>query len=188
MADEEVSQVLATIPGAQLRPVNQDNLRLQFPNSTANLVHFVCHGKSVADGAQALTLDDGRLSTRQLRGMDAARDFFAKQAPLVFLNACEVGRTQAALLGTDGFASLFIRLGAAAVIAPLWAVDDSVAHTIAAEFYTRLKEQKSIRPAEILSELRTRAFKGDTKGTDTYAAYCFYGDPLTTLELAPNSP
>lgn len=186
MADDEVRRILETIPGTPLRPVGQEILRTQFPNVAANLVHFICHGKSGADTPQALTLDDGRLSTRQLRGMDAARQFFGKQTPFVFLNACEVGRTQAALTGTDGFAPLFIRLGASAVIAPLWAIDDTVAHTIATEFYNRLQAQKSIRPAEVLGELRARAFNGDTKGIDSYAAYCFYGDPLATIHLTEN--
>ena len=58
-----------------------------------------------------------------------------KSRPMVFLNACEVGRPTVALAGIGGFAAAFLELGAAAVIAPLWSVKDTIAYEVAKKFY-----------------------------------------------------
>jgi len=63
------------------------------------------------------------------------------------------------------------------VIAPLWSVKDSIAHEIAEKFYERIQNEPSTPFAEILADLRKLSYKAEG-GEDTYAAYCFYGDPL----------
>jgi hypothetical protein len=68
-------------------------------------------------------------------------------------------------------------LGASGVIAPLWSVKDSVAHEIAETFYKRVAEEPETPFAEILRDLRKKSYAAEG-GEDTYAAYCFYGDPL----------
>ena len=103
------------------------------------------------------------------------------KAPLVFLNACEVGRTTPSLVGAGGFASEFVTAGARCVIAPLWSVKDSLAHEVAVAFYTAALEQPTRPLADILRDIRARSYE-EGGGEDTYAAYCFYGDPLTALE------
>ena len=110
-----------------------------------------------------------------------AETIFAKKRPVVFLNACEVGRGAPALVGLGGFVSSFIRLGATAVIAPLWSVDDVAAHAIAEEFYRAVKERPGTPFSRIFSEIRAKAY--DRKiAEDTYAAYCFYGDPYAAAD------
>ena len=103
-------------------------------------------------------------------------DMFEKTHPLVFLNACEIGRTTPALVGIGGFAKAFLELGASAVIAPLWSVKDGIAHEIADTFYNRVKAEPKTPFADILRDLRGKAYDA-AKAEDTYAAYCFYGDP-----------
>lgn len=101
---------------------------------------------------------------------------FAQKHPFVFLNACEVGRLAPSLVGVGGFAKSFIELGASAVIAPLWSVKDTIAHKIAEEFYKRVKAEPETPFAEILREIKAKAYERGS-AEDTYAAYCFYGDP-----------
>ncbi len=95
---------------------------------------------------------------------------------MVFLNACEVGRLTPSLIGVGGFAKEFIDLGARCVIAPLWSVTDDVAFDVARRFYTRIKHDPAVRFADVMSEIRRLSFERDA---DSYAAYAFYGDPLS---------
>jgi hypothetical protein len=99
-----------------------------------------------------------------------------RKKPLVFLNACEVGRPNVALVGMGGFAKAFVDLGAAGVIAPLWSVRDSIAFDVASRFYAEIMQQPSRSFADILKTIRRLAYD-EQIGEDTYAAYCFYGDP-----------
>jgi CHAT domain-containing protein len=95
--------------------------------------------------------------------------------PLVVLNACEVGRLTPALRGAGGLAQALIERGAGGVVAALWSVADEPAHEVARIFY---EEALKGRPfAEILQEIRRRAYEGADLGEDTFAAYAFYGDP-----------
>jgi hypothetical protein len=64
------------------------------------------------------------------------------------------------------------------VIAPLWSVDDEVAFKVATAIYDALKESPPPTFAEVIRAIRARAYVGAEAGTDSYAAYCFYGDPL----------
>jgi CHAT domain-containing protein len=141
-----------------------------------SLVHFVCHGGDDLSGIQTIDLEDDKMSCNAVLGMTDVVAAFAKKHPLVFLNACEVGRTTPALVGLGGFADSFIQIGASAVIAPLWSVEDSVAHDVAKEFYARVKAKPNIPFAEILRGIRAKAYEA-AGAKDTYAAYCFYGDP-----------
>jgi CHAT domain-containing protein len=144
------------------------------------LLHFVCHGESRDTGGQVLKLEGtSQLAATSLAGMDNLPTAISGKRPLVFLNACKVGRLEPDLCGAGGFAEELMSLGAAAVVAPLWSVKDSIAHLVAEEFYLRAKTEPF---AEILRDLRSRAYlKPDkanpTFGEDSWAAYCFYGDP-----------
>jgi CHAT domain len=104
------------------------------------------------------------------------QEIFERWHPLVFINAREIGRTTPALVGVGGFAKAFIDIGASAVIAPLWAVKDRFAHEVAKTFYERLKSEKNTPFAEIIRDLRRKAYEAG-KAEDTFAAYCIYGDP-----------
>lgn len=143
--------------------------------SRSSLLHFVCHGKDERDDGQVLLLDDSdSLTASNLIGIDGVAEAFRAKAPVVFINACEVGRGSPSLIGTRNFASQFIQLGAKAVIAPLWSVDDAVAHDVALTFYKALKSTPEKPFAEILRDIRKKAY---ATGIDTYAAYCFFGHP-----------
>jgi hypothetical protein len=141
------------------------------------LLHFICHGVN-KPGGQVLDLDpDETLREIQLGGLDGVRRAVADAKPFVFINACEVGRATPGLVGTGGFASQFINLGARCVLAPIWSVKDDVAGTVAREFYDAVRADPSRPFAGVLRDIRARAYEG-ADPEDSYAAYCFYGDPL----------
>jgi hypothetical protein len=172
LASAERDLILELFPG-QSAPATFDELDAFYGEHTASLLHFVCHGRDAT--LQAIKLLQNQVlwaSQVQPGGLGMA---CRKSRPLIFLNACEVGRPGAGLAAVGGFAASFIACDAGAVIAPLWAVDDGVAHQVAVTFYDTVKKRPGTPFADILRDLRAKAYADD--GEDSYAAYCFYGDP-----------
>jgi len=58
--------------------------------------------------------------------------------PLVFLNACQIGRSAMSLTDIGGWAAQFLRAEAAAFIGPFWSVYDQAANDFAKALYSRL--------------------------------------------------
>ena len=190
-AEEEADMICRSFGGRRLTPAVYAQLAVEFqrPESrNIDLIHFACHGEAESADGQIIYLEqDEQLSSIDVAGHEGFEQLFAQARPLVFMNACEVGRPVSALVGIGGFADVFLDLGAKAVIAPLWSVKDTVAHEIATTFYTDLQNARDTQTeqtfAEILRDIRARAYTdAASQGEDTYAAYCFYGDPLARLE------
>jgi hypothetical protein len=108
---------------------------------------------------------------------------------LVFINCCHLGDT-AAEAGRPpleyhqfaaNVATEFIRLGARAVVAAGWAVDDAAAKTFAATFYRAMLDGFEFGDAVI--QARQAAYDG---GTNTWGAYQCYGEAGFTLR--PGAP
>ena len=175
------AQLLAQLFSARtVTPALWANLDAVFGSPGVTLLHFVCHGVAGGGGVQTIKLDpDETLTSLSLLGMTGAQAFSQSQ-PMVFLNACEIGRPEPALVGVEGFAKSFISLGARCVIAPLWSVKDSIAHEIATEFYQRISQEPGVPLAKVLRDIRRKAYD-EAGGEDTYAAYSFYGDPLAAV-------
>lgn len=180
-AAAEAKLVTESFRGDEISPAVFDRLESALRTGSRSLLHFTCHGTSPGPAGQSLACQDNQpLYAAMIEGSVVVSAACGAKAPFIFLNACEVGRATPALLGTGGFAAAFIGVGANAVIAPLWSVDDALAHDVAREFYAAtLKDPK--RPfACILRELRARSY--EKQAEDTFAAYCFYGDPLAARE------
>jgi CHAT domain-containing protein len=178
-AADEAKFVLSKIPGRQISPAMYDAFVADMQTGGAPVLHFVCHGAAQTPVAQQIYFENGQIiSSVQLGGNKAFRAALQKKKPFIFLNACEVGRLQPALVGVGGFAQKFIERGASVVIAPLWSVKDDIAHDIALEFYETTEKYPDKPFAEILRDIRAKAYDSTTGAEDTYAAYCFYGDPL----------
>jgi len=179
-APEESLFVRQNFPGQEIDPVNFENIETTLSAGGKTLIHFACHGISKEGGTQEIYLDyDRTLSSNTILGMDGVEYAIHNKRPLIFMNACEVGRTIPSLSGVGGFADSFLELGASAVIAPLWSVKDTIAHQIALEFYGRVLNEPATPFAEILRDIRAKAYDPAT-AEDSYAAYCFYGDPLVS--------
>ncbi|MCY1498820.1 CHAT domain protein [compost metagenome] len=177
LSQAEAAAVAEAYAGQVITPAKFEEVSMALC-SRSSLLHFICHGEDKGSAGQTLLLDDSdSLTATNLFGIDGVEEAFHTKAPVVFLNACEVGRGNPSLIGTRNFASQFIQLGAQAVIAPLWSVDDTVAHEVALSFYSALKAAPTKPLAEILRDIRKKAYE---TGKDTYAAYCFFGNPFAT--------
>jgi hypothetical protein len=173
-AQEEAAFVAAAFNGQTITPAGFVDVERTL-RGKRTLLHFVCHGNDAAVGTQEIDLENNQtLSSVALTGIEGVAEAFGAARPIIFLNACEV-------VGVGGFAAAFIELGASAVIAPLWSVKDSIAHDIAMDFYGRVKAEPATPFAEILRIIRAKAYD-PANGEDTYAAYCFYGDPAAIAE------
>jgi CHAT domain-containing protein len=163
-------------PADEIIPADFTGVNKGLAGPSRNVIHLICHGKSAALQTLELnkpdTLDCAQVRT--LKGFHAA----FKDGPLAFLNACEVGGQVVALDGVGGFANSFIELGASAVIAPLWPVQDKVALDVTQTFYPQAL--KGVPFAEVMKQIRAKAY---AQAVDSYAAYCFYGDPMAAAAL-----
>ncbi len=136
----EANMVTEQYPGTIIRPALFATVGKELGTVPRSLIHFVCHGRDTASGIQCIKLDNNEeLSSANILGIEGLGELFAETRPVVFLNACEIGRTTPSLVGLGGFVASFIKLGATAVIAPLWSVEDSIAHEIATLFYQEVK-------------------------------------------------
>ena len=100
--------------------------------------------------------------------------------PLVFLNACQVGSGHQVLGDYAGMAAAFLYAGAAAVIAPLWSIDDAAAKDIGLRFYERVFAGAS--PAEALRLDRASFLTSPETASSTFLAYQYYGHPSLKVE------
>lgn len=184
-SDGEIAFVTTRLNGQHVSPATVDDLDRFFSVHETSLLHFVCHGAANIEDDDALYLDkEQALRSRTLRTLSGLKGMCKAHRPIVFVNACDTGRQTPSLAGGAGFPRAFGDIGARAIIAPLWPVDDGHAHDTAIELYTEALKPGAPPLAEVLRRIRRRAYEHDD--ADTYAAYCFYGDPLAKLTLEPS--
>lgn len=177
---EERDLVLRLFPG-QVVPGTVDELDTFMRAHSASLLHLVCHGRDAT--VQSIGLERNQsLSADQAYAGGVGLSCRASK-PLVFLNACEIGRPGAGLISAGGFPASFMRSGASAVVAPLWAVDDEAAHRAAVLFYESVRSDPTVTFAEVIRRLREGGLEPD--GEDSHAAYVFYGDPFAAAGVTP---
>ena len=100
-----------------------------------------------------------------------------RAAPMVFLNACDVGRLDTSSPGLGGFPEAFIRGGVGVLLGCCWAVDDKVAGRFVHDFYEALKT-KDLHDA--VGEARRKSLDGkDLSGL----AYVAYAHPYATVTI-----
>lgn len=104
---------------------------------------------------------------------------------LVFINCCHLGQTRGDARDQVRFhrlaanlATQFIRMGARAVVAAGWAVDDLAAKTFATTFYDRMLSGSYYGDAVFDARRATYTRHGST---NTWGAYQCYGDPSFSL-------
>jgi hypothetical protein len=182
-ADAEVAYVCENLHGTRISPATVDDLDRVFAAGTASVLHFICHGEAGKDDEILFLDEEEELQSRELFPLMGFRNLIGRERPLVFLNACEVGRVVQSIMGGAGFPRALGDLGARAVIAPLWPVDNVLAHKVAEEIYAFALSSPERSLADAVRNIRSKAYTG-AEFEDSYAAYCFYGDPLTRLDLA----
>jgi hypothetical protein len=154
-----------------------------------DLLHFVCHGEAnstaIADAKLLMkgSVDRSNGGERYIEDPFTAKvaskycSIRAKDnAPMVVLNACQVGRQGYRLTSIGGFAEAFLKGGAGAFIGTLWSVGDAPASTFTIELYEQLLGSKTLSEATIAGREAAR------RGRDaTWLAYVVYGHPYMTI-------
>ncbi|MGW8368191.1 MAG: CHAT domain-containing protein, partial [Gammaproteobacteria bacterium] len=144
-------------------------------NPDAQLIHFSVHGKwgntGIKDG---IGLVDGKMLDPSV-----VRQSKLVGHPFIFLNACQVGQGQTVLGDYGGMAEAFLKAGAAAVVAPLWSVDDESANAVAERFYAAIDSGKN--PGELVRRERLNFVAHPTSATSL--AYQFFGHPAMRMAL-----
>jgi len=195
MAEQEGETLKARYGAIRLAATEDDLLRLldarldadSSDAKGAEAIHIAAHGEvdPTNPGSAALFLNN-----RQPLTPFVFRDapIGASHEPFIFLNACMVGTSGELLGGAGGYPNACLLAGFRALIGPLWAVNDEVAHDIALEFYRRAfgDAQASPEPVgTILADLRQRASNGTRDAFEaTFLAYVFYGHPQLVLNAA----
>lgn len=148
----------------------------QLERTPIGVLHFACDSdvKGDGSGAHALMLDDGYLSPAAIWGYP---DESPLAGALVFVNACRGGHADELtpwLIGHHAWAEAFLAAGAAAVIAPVCAVDDAEASAFAVAVYRALRAGHPV--AEAVRQARC-ARAAAAPGRFERLAYVVYAPP-----------
>jgi hypothetical protein len=138
--------------------------------------HFTGHGSFAEKdpNRSAMMLEESQqLMPEDLSGVVKN---VGNNGPLVFLNACQIGRSSLSLTGIGGWASRFLDAGAAAFIGAYWSVFDKAALQFAIELYDRLVKGISIGQATQQARLAIRELKDPT-----WLAYTVFADPAARI-------
>jgi CHAT domain-containing protein len=169
-------------------PVNSVDLVDFLRQVDFDLLHFACHGNVKDTRVYDAYLElqdsyDANAQTYKYDGLTANQvRFYARlrDRPMVFINACETGRRGRVLVGTGRMAETFVRKGAGAVIAALWAVGDGSALTFSRSFYEAFRNGETLTKATIAGRAAAR------KALEpTWLAYTVYGHPYARLQREP---
>jgi CHAT domain-containing protein len=152
------------------------------PLADYRILHLAVHGvmSTRAPARSALVLrpsgvEDGLLQAREILDLRL-------NASLVTLSACDT--SAGAEQGQDGVASLvrpFVAAGARAVVANLWAVDDTFSAALMREFYRQLAAGKDIGEGLRLAKLKLIEDFGPAATPQLWSGVLAYGDTATVI-------
>ena len=165
------------------------------------IMHLASHGvfeQAIEDDETEAENSNGSEKTKKIQtGMvlgdglfltTGAVDQLTHVPELVFLNCCFLGKINARAEKEHAtryhrlaanLATQFIRIGAKAVIAAGWAVDDSAANTFATTFYQAMLD-RGVTFMDAVKEARKQTYVAHPY-TNSWGAYQAYGDPSFTL-------
>jgi hypothetical protein len=160
-------------------PATFTDVMAAFTEGRHDVWHFAGHGvvKAAQDPNRfAIHLDDGdRFTPDEVSG---PRANVGKPAPLIFLNACQVGQGGMSLTGLGGWAQQFLQVGAAGFVGAIWNVHDNPAREFARSFYTSLLAGNTIGAATLGAREEIKRYQDAT-----WLAYTVYGHPSATVAL-----
>lgn len=180
-------QMLEDMLGAQAVVANSSSVHnaLEQPGKF-DILHFACHGVADSDSIwNAGLLMKGKMNGstyKQDSLLSAEVEAFAdlqetgEAGPIIFLNACQVGRQGYGLTGTGGFARAFLKSGAGAFIGAHWSVGDTEALEFSTTLYKQLLAKKNMMTAVAAARKAAKS-----KQELTWLAYVVYADPYARL-------
>jgi CHAT domain-containing protein len=162
-------------------------LRRALTSEPFDILHFACHGEAdlnvIQDSRMLLEgrVEDGNYIPEYLAPNAVEHNARLEQKdgnrPLVFLNACQLGRTGYKLTGLGGFARAFLTARAGAFSGALWSVQDRPATIFAQRFYKELHAGANLSDATVRAREEARQ-----QGDASWLSYAVYGHPLSVLK------
>lgn len=146
-----------------------------------DVLHLSCHAESPhkrIDRASLILGDETPPGASRPRLLEVdsivveAEAQLKRRRPLVFLNACETGRSGVVLTAYGGWPHVFLRKGAGAFVGTAWAVRDKPAAVFSTTFYNTILEGKTL--AESATAARAAAKQ---LGDASWLAFKVYGHP-----------
>jgi hypothetical protein len=184
----------AKLPGVEVDFVKptQSAILDALAQENYHIIHYMGHGgfdPASVGGRLLLENDDGSL--RRVEAETFAQWVADSPLRLVFLNACETGRTpgRSEIPPFAGVATALIRAGIPAVVGNQFSVTDSGAITFARTFYARIVECCPVDTAVALSR---KAIYDETMpvqwATPVLYMRCRDGDLFPRASAAPTAP
>lgn len=141
-------------------------------------IHFTGHGifRDPDPNRSCILLE----ANEELRPTDIAgrtRNLGAAH-PLVFLNACQSGRSELSLSDIGGWAAQFLRAGAGAFLGSYWSIYDQGAYQFAQSFYDSLLSGKTVAQSAWVAREVVKA-----KGDPTFLAYTVFAEPSAQIRV-----
>jgi hypothetical protein len=161
-------------------PATRDAFYSALANCGFDVLHISCHAEASEQSIEEARLiigeepDPGGQGTRlvEVSPDPESAPAFKAQRPLVFLNACETGRTGPVLTAWGGWPNVFMRAGAAAFVGAAWAVRDKPAAAFSTAFYNALFDGKTLSEAADAARAAAKKF-----GESSWLAFKVYGHP-----------
>jgi CHAT domain-containing protein len=134
--------------------------------------HFTGHGgfRGPDPNRSAMLLEENEEMTPEDLSDETSNLGLA--SPLVFLNACQIGRSAMSLTDIGGWAAQFMKAGAGAFIGAYWSIYDEPAVDFAKAFYTNLLGGMEIGKAAREARLSIKSM-----GDPTWLAYTVFAAP-----------
>lgn len=185
---QKEKKILENILNAEaIKPKNIAVINSIMNANSFDILHFACHGEAQQDNiwnAGLLmegSMDNGRynkevLTSSAIKGYANFKN--AASRPLIFLNACQIGRSGYNLTGIGGFADAFIKGGAGAFVGTHWSVGDQSALKFSETFYRKLLDGENI-----MSSLISAREASKNNREVSWLAYVVYADPYAKLEI-----
>lgn len=158
-------------------PANFLELTKKLSRGKHDVWHFTGHGgfSDPDPNRSGIILEkDEVLTPEDLSG--AVENLGRTLHPLVFLNACQVGRGAMSLTDIGGMAAKFLRAGAGAFIGAHWSIYDKAALEFARAFYNELFSGVPIGKAAQKARSMIR-YPGDP----TWLAYTVFAHPFAAI-------
>lgn len=183
---QEIDLVKSAVRAAVVRPGTSEAVS-QLVTAGFDLLHFAGHGVwSTTPPDQRLLLARYRTTRPTEEGTAYSAATLRRDLPdratvatdvadatdvtikMVFLNACDVGRTDASVVGLGGFPEAFLRGGVGVLLGCSWAIDDEIGSTFSRHFYEALKTSDI---ADAMREARRLSLEDDDLSALAYVAY-----------------
>jgi hypothetical protein len=177
---DEISRLMKKDFNVDMIPANYVDITSSFEKGKYTIWHFSGHGSNMDSSNpnnSYLLLEKGAKLTPEVINGKAKN--LGIPRPLVFLNACQVGKSAMGLTGIGGWVSQFLDAGATSFIGAYWSVADGLAYEFAVNLYKSLLKGNNIGKA--VHEARISIKK---EGDPTWLAYTVYADPFATRENA----